>query len=118
MPTATYDTNVFVTRKPAYFPAGFVMSAVVMQGLAAGAADDSGLRQFNPETGKLYEDTNKSNYVNRTCILNASGFAGNQFGDFPEEQSDHQIIIISDVLEECDETPLRRKINISAAGIS
>ena len=44
MPTVTYDTNVFITRKPAYFPAGFVMSAVVMQELAAGAVDDSELK--------------------------------------------------------------------------
>jgi hypothetical protein len=47
VPTVTYDTNVFITRKPAYFPAGFVMSAVVMQELAAGAADDSELKQLN-----------------------------------------------------------------------
>jgi hypothetical protein len=31
MPTVTYDTNVFIAGKPANFPAGFVMSAVVMQ---------------------------------------------------------------------------------------
>jgi predicted nucleic acid-binding protein len=47
MPTVTYDTNVFITRKPAYFPAGFVMSAVVMQELAAGAVDDSELKLLN-----------------------------------------------------------------------
>ena len=47
MPTVTYDTNVFINRKPAYFPAGFVMSAVVMQELAAGAVDDSELKQLN-----------------------------------------------------------------------
>lgn len=37
MPTVTYDTNVFINHKPVYFPAGFVMSAVVMQELVAGA---------------------------------------------------------------------------------
>lgn len=47
MPTVTYDTNVFINRKPAYFPASFVMSAVVMQELAAGAVDDSELKQLN-----------------------------------------------------------------------
>lgn len=46
MPTVTYDTNVFINRKPAYFPAGFVMSTVVMQELAA-AVDDSELKQLN-----------------------------------------------------------------------
>ena len=33
MPIVTCDTNVFITSKPAYFPAGFAMSAVVMQEL-------------------------------------------------------------------------------------
>lgn len=47
MPTVTYDTNIFITRKPEYFPAGFVMSAVVIQELAAGAVDDSALKQLN-----------------------------------------------------------------------
>ncbi len=31
VPNVTFDTNVFITRKPAYFPAGLVLSAVVMQ---------------------------------------------------------------------------------------
>ena len=47
MPIVTYDTNVFISRNPAYFPAGFVMSAVVMQELAAGAVDSSEMKQLN-----------------------------------------------------------------------
>ncbi len=30
MPIVTFDTNAFITSKPANFPAGFVMSAIVM----------------------------------------------------------------------------------------
>lgn len=47
MPTVTYDTNVFISRKPAYFRAGFIMSAVVMQELAVGAVDDAELKRLN-----------------------------------------------------------------------
>jgi predicted nucleic acid-binding protein len=47
MPLVTYDTNVFIKYKPAHFPAGFVMSAVVIQGLAAGAVDKSEIQALN-----------------------------------------------------------------------
>lgn len=47
MPTVTYDTSVFISRKPAYLPAGFIMSAVVMQELAVGAVDDAELKRLN-----------------------------------------------------------------------
>ncbi|MGA9995734.1 MAG: hypothetical protein WBP93_09980 [Pyrinomonadaceae bacterium] len=47
MPTFTYDTNVFIKHRPAYFPAGFVLSAVVVQELAAGAKDNSELQAWN-----------------------------------------------------------------------
>jgi hypothetical protein len=39
MPGVTYDTSIFIAYKPATFPAGFLMSAIVIQELAAGAAD-------------------------------------------------------------------------------
>ncbi len=47
MPKVTYDTNVFIKEKPAYFPAGFFMSAVVIQELAAGARDNSRLKELD-----------------------------------------------------------------------
>lgn len=47
MPRVTYDTNVFIKEKPAYFPAGFFMSAVVIQELAAGALDKSRLQELD-----------------------------------------------------------------------
>jgi predicted nucleic acid-binding protein len=47
MPKFTYDTNIFIKYKPAHFPAGFVMSTVVIQELAAGAVDNSELQALN-----------------------------------------------------------------------
>lgn len=47
MPRVTYDTSVFIAYKPADFPAGFLMSAVVMQELAAGANDKSELQRLD-----------------------------------------------------------------------
>jgi predicted nucleic acid-binding protein len=47
MPGITYDTSVFIAYKPATFPAGFYMSAIVIQELAAGAEDKSDLQELN-----------------------------------------------------------------------
>lgn len=47
MPRLTYDTNVFIEYKPTRFPAGFVMSAVVIQELAAGARDGTRLKELD-----------------------------------------------------------------------
>jgi predicted nucleic acid-binding protein len=54
MPTLTFDTSVFIKYKPAKFPAGFAMSAVVIQELAAGAADRSALKELD-DARRLYE---------------------------------------------------------------
>ena len=47
MPKVTYDTNVFIDYNPGYFPAGFYMSVVVIQELAAGARDNSKLKALD-----------------------------------------------------------------------
>jgi predicted nucleic acid-binding protein len=47
MPTFTYDTNVFIKYRPAHYAAGFVMSAVVIQELTAGARDKSELQAWS-----------------------------------------------------------------------
>lgn len=47
MPQVTYDTNVFIKHRPAYFPRGFVMSAVVIQELAAGPRDNTRLKELD-----------------------------------------------------------------------
>jgi predicted nucleic acid-binding protein len=47
MPTVTYDTNVFIQHRPMHFPSAFVLSAVVVQELVAGAADGSEIQKWN-----------------------------------------------------------------------
>ena len=47
MPKITFDTSVFISYKPAEFPAGFLMSAVVLQELTAGAVDKSDVQRWN-----------------------------------------------------------------------
>lgn len=47
MPGVVYDTSVFIAYKPVSFPAGFFMSAVVIQELAAGAKDKSDLQELD-----------------------------------------------------------------------
>ena len=47
MPGVTYDTSVFIAYKPVVFPAGFLMSAIVIQELAAGAKDKSDLQELD-----------------------------------------------------------------------
>ena len=42
----TYDTSIFIAYKPASYPAGFLMSAVVAQELIAGAVDESESRRW------------------------------------------------------------------------
>lgn len=56
MPKVTFDTNVFIDYQPAYFPAGFYMSAVVIQELAAGALDGSRLKQLAAAWREYEED--------------------------------------------------------------
>ena len=52
MPGITFDTSVFIAYQPAVFPAGFLLSAVVVQELAAGALDKSGLQQLDASRRK------------------------------------------------------------------
>ncbi len=47
MSILTYDTCVFIAYKPTKFPASFLMSAVVIQELAAGAVDKSELQRWD-----------------------------------------------------------------------
>jgi len=44
MPKVTFDSDVFMKRKPTKLPQGFYMSAVVLEELAAGAEDGSVLK--------------------------------------------------------------------------
>jgi len=47
MAKVTYDTSAFIAYKPTEFPVGFVMSAVVIQELTAGAVDKSGVQRWD-----------------------------------------------------------------------
>lgn len=56
----TYDTSVFVSRKLANFhamPSGFLLSAVALMELTAGAADES-LRKFYEQAFHRYKKNN------------------------------------------------------------
>ena len=46
MPKVTYDSDVFMRRKPSRLPQGFYMSAVVIEELTAGAQDGSELKEL------------------------------------------------------------------------
>lgn len=46
MPSVTFDTSIFTSYKPARFPAGFLLSAVVIQELIASANDDSEVERW------------------------------------------------------------------------
>lgn len=47
MSRVTYDTSIFIAYKPAELPAGFLMSAVVLQELTAGAVDKSDVQRWD-----------------------------------------------------------------------
>jgi predicted nucleic acid-binding protein len=47
MSRVTYDTSIFIAYKPAKLPAGFLMSAVVLQELTAGAVDKSDVQRWD-----------------------------------------------------------------------
>lgn len=47
MPGVTYDTSIFIAYKPAELPAGYLMSAVVLQELTAGAVDKSEVQKWD-----------------------------------------------------------------------
>ena len=80
-----------------------------------GLADD--LANISKETNAP-QDGNERRDDNRTCILNALNFAGNQFKQFPAEKYDRELIIISDMLEECTDPPLKQPINIKKPNIT
>lgn len=102
MPRVTYDTNVFIEYQPTYFPQGFVMSAVVIQELAAGARDKSRLKQL---------DNNRRRYEKQGDLMIPTGedwwFAGKVLNSLyrvvqrhggDSEPTHEQMRIVRDVL--------------------
>jgi hypothetical protein len=74
-------------------------------------------QRLSESLAQLYKVTNVNRYDNRTCILNTLGFASNQLRDFPADKYQRELVFISDMLEECDATPLRQSVDIRKADI-
>jgi hypothetical protein len=87
---------------------GLFASEEELKNIAAGVAMQDG-----PQGGSERRDDN------RTCILNALNFAANQFKQqFPADEYDRELIIISDMLEECSDSPFGRLVNIRKPDIT
>jgi predicted nucleic acid-binding protein len=105
MPRVTYDTSVFIAYKPAKLPAGFLMSAVVMQELAAGANDKSELQRLDTarrafeKEGQLLVPTGEDWWL-AGKVLNSllRGLKSRQGGLTPKLPAAEKQRIIRDVL--------------------
>ena len=105
MPGVTYDTSVFIAYKPVVFPAGFLMSAIVIQELAAGAKDKSdlqeldGLRRDYEKQGRLLVPTGEDWWL-AGKILNSllRGLKSRRGGLTPKLPAAEKQRIIRDVL--------------------
>jgi predicted nucleic acid-binding protein len=105
MPGITYDTSVFIAYQPAAFPAGFLLSAVVVQELAAGALDKSGLQQLDTvrrayeKDGKLLVPTGEDWWL-AGKVLNSllRGLKSRHSGLTPKLPATEKQRIIRDVL--------------------
>lgn len=76
---------------------------------------------------ELYEQTRKvrdhgsleGRPDNHSCILNSLTFAEQQFRQFADrDRYDLELIFISDMIEECNRTPMRRPITLAKKDIS
>jgi predicted nucleic acid-binding protein len=105
MPVITYDTSIFIAYKPAELPAGFRMSAVVLQELTAGAADKSEIQSWHT-TWKLHEKENTllvptgEDWWLAGKVLNSllRGLKSKAGGKTPKLPADEKQRIIRDVL--------------------
>lgn len=105
MAGVVYDTSVFIAYKPASFPAGFFMSAIVIQELAAGAKDKSdlqeldGLRRDYESQGRLLVPTGEDWWL-AGKVLNSllRGLKSKRRGLTPKLPAAEKQRIIRDVL--------------------
>ena len=105
MPRLTFDTSVFIRYKPAVLPAGFLMSAVVIQELTAGAVDKSdvqrldAMRRAHEKAGTLLVPTGEDWWL-AGKVLNSllRGLKSRAGGRTPRVSRDEQQRIIRDVL--------------------
>lgn len=71
-------------------------------------------REIKDKIDALYKTVNRNSADNRTCILNALAFANNHLKQYDPSKYTFEIIFISDMIEECNNTPLparRVKLN-------
>src|SRR5215469_5610331 len=105
MPIFTFDTSVFIAYKPAVLPAGFRMSAVVIQGLTAGATDKSEVQYWNAsrllhaKEGTLLVPTGEDWWL-AGKVLNSllRGLKSRARGKTPKLHHDETSRIVRDVL--------------------
>jgi predicted nucleic acid-binding protein len=105
MARVVFDTNCFITYKPAALPAGFLMSAVVLQELTAGAADKSELQRWevarreHEKAGTLLVPTGEDWWI-AGKVLNAMlrGLKSRAGGRTPRVPKAEQQRLLRDVL--------------------
>ncbi len=105
MPKVTFDTNIFIARKPVELPDSFYLSVVVLQELVAGAEDESAIRAFDAarreyeKAGRLLVPTSEDWWL-AGKVVNAlqRGLKSQRQGLTPKMSADEKHRIISDVL--------------------
>ena len=105
MPIVTFDTSVFIAYKPADLPAGFRMSAVVVQEMTAGAIDKSEVqfwnaaRQLHEKEGTLLVPTGEDWWFAGKVINSLlRGLKSKARGRTPKLHPDEKSRIVRDVL--------------------
>jgi len=105
MAQVTFDTSIFIAYRPAELPAGFLMSAVVIQELTAGAVDKSDIqrleasRRAHEKAGTLLVPTGEDWWL-AGKVLNSllRGLRSRKTREIPRVPKIEQYRIIRDVL--------------------
>lgn len=105
MALITFDTCIFIARKPSYFPKGFRMTAIVLQELTAGAPDDRMVRFWNEIRRERERDNTLlvptgEDWWMAGKVLNSllRGLKSKNKGKTPKISADEKQRIIRDVL--------------------
>jgi predicted nucleic acid-binding protein len=105
MPKVTYDSDVFMRRKPTSLPQGFYMSAVVIEELAAGAQDGSVLKELRDalsnyaKADHLLVPTGEDWYeAGKVIYAIQQGNKSKKTGDKPKMSPEVRCRLINDVL--------------------
>lgn len=105
MPKVTFDSDVFMRRKPMKLPAGFYMSAVVIEELAAGARDGSVLKELEAalkdyqKAERLLVPTGEDWFqAGKVIYALQQGAKSKKTGDKPRMSPDVRTRLINDVL--------------------